>query len=206
MRISEIIKTTWQQPRPGSQTKIVPGTEDLGTGYFSVVKIDPEDPHLVIKQEKEFLDPQGNGFLHWAKQIQKHAEHNPYLPRIYEISPEILAPDQQRFTYKIERLFHGQKLSPDQVNLLAQKALTGAPAEQITDWYELIRYIRDHVKDPSRFRSEKLRQAIKLILDSELAVLGRTTHWPASELSQNNVMVRLHPLQMVITDPVISAF
>ena len=53
MRLSEIISTSWQQPRPGTDTKITPSQSDLGTGYFSVVKIDPADPHMVPVFDQE---------------------------------------------------------------------------------------------------------------------------------------------------------
>ena len=263
MRLDEIISTKLGKPQPAQDpsepTRYPADPEALGHGSYAKVLPDRNDPHMVIRKEYQFTDPRSNGYFQWAKRIRKEAEHNPYLPRIYEISQEVDPGNssKRRFIYKLERLREGYELSPQQILSLARNTMKNFdvhllrdldfqqylkqyartlaqfhpddpskvyPPEDKTKMIELGRKVLDEISqgeiDASNnelpwiiwsvfvyglddalqtgsaqfINSRKLIQAYDLV--KELRPLSGLT-----DISPENIMVRLHPPQIVITDP-----
>lgn len=263
MRLDEIISTKLGKPEPAQDpsepTRYPADPEALGHGSYAKVLPDRNDPHMVIRKEYKFTDLRLNGYFQWAKRIRNEAEHNPYLPRIYEISQEIDPGNssKRRFTYQLERLHDGYELSPQQILSLARNTMKNFdvhllrdldfqqylkqyartlaqfhpddpskvyPPEDKTKMIELGRKVLDEISqgeiDASNnelpwimwsvfvygldnalqtggarlVSSRKLIQAYDLV--KELKPLSGLT-----DISPENIMVRLHPPQIVITDP-----
>lgn len=264
MRLDEIINTKLGKPEPaqdpGELSRSDP--EALGHGSYAKVLPDRSDPHMVIRKEYQFTAPRLNGYFQWAKRIRKESEHNPYLPRIYEISQEIDPgnSNKRRFTYKLERLHEGYELSPQQILSLARNTMKNIDIHLLrdSDFQDYVKqYARTlaqfHPDEPSKvYPPEDKAKMIELgrkVLDEisqgeidasnnelpwiiwsvfvygleDALLTGRAQLVSSRKLIQaydlvqelkprhgltdfrpENIMVRLHPPQIVITDPVFS--
>lgn len=266
MRLDEIISTKLGKPQPAQDPSELPQSDPealpLGQGGYALVLPDPSDPHMVIRKEYKFTDPSSNGYFRWARRIRKEAEHNPYLPRIYEISQEVDPGNssKRRFTYKLERLQEGYELSPQQILSLARNTMKNFDVHLLRD-SDFQQYLKDyartlaqfHPDDPSKvYPPEDKTKMIELgrkVLDEisqgEIDASNNELPWiiwsvfvyrledalmtghaqlvSSRKLTQayslvqelkplhgltdfrpENIMVRLHPPQIVIIDPVFS--
>lgn len=272
MKLQEIISTKLGKPEPAQDASELPqpdpesqsDPEDrpLGHGSYALVLPDPSDPHMVIRKEYKFTEPRTNGYFRWARRIRKEAEHNPYLPRIYEISQEVDPGNskQRRFTYKLERLHGGYELSPQQILSLARNTMKNFDVHLLRD-LDFQDYVKQyartlaqfHPDDPSKIYPLKDKAKIielgRKVLDEisqgeidasnnelpwiiwsvfvygleDALLTGRAQLVSSRKLTQayslvqelkplhgltdiapENIMVRLHPPQIVITDPLAS--
>lgn len=131
-----------------------------------------------------------------------------------------------RHTYKIERLFPGQSLTKKQIIALFEANFdeyedfitgwyTRAGETTPTDWNALIksisvddlwddsvRYMRHLIvrNETAKIKSPELIKANEIIKKAASERIGRETNM--SDIYQHNVMVRLYPLHLVITDPI----
>jgi hypothetical protein len=112
---------------------------------------------MVLRKEYKFTDPRSNGYFQWARRIREEAEHNPYLPRIYEISQEIDPGNskQRRFTYKLERLREGYELSPQQALAVAHTALNTFD-EHLLSNLEFQHYLKQYARTLAQFHPGKV--------------------------------------------------
>lgn len=140
------------------------------------------------------------------------------------------APDRSgqraRHTYRIERLFPGESLTKKQIIALFEANFdeygdfitgwyTRAGETTPTDWNALIksisvddlwddsvRYMRNLIvrNETSKIKSDELIKANEIIKKAASKRIGRETS--ITDIYQHNVMVRLYPLHLVITDPI----
>ena len=220
MRLSEIIKPTFTEPKKGTEyaplDSDIPGS--LGHGYEARVIPDPTDPNVVLRQELDFTLPQNNGYLSLVKLMSKEAETNPYLPRVYDVTGEISPINKRlyRYTYRIEKLHPGYKLPPEDIMFLGKKTIKDFEEEVKQKWPEfetnpppefsdelwgfLVNRIEAYarLKKYNKFFSNKIVIAYQLILKAQDML--RTYHTVFTDISPENVMVRLHRLQIVFSD------
>lgn len=224
MRITEIVRTAFSEPQQAKDTSSRGswGEEDpeaLGQGSYAKVMRDPQDPHMVLRQEYNFTDPRKNGFLHWAEEIRDHAAENPYLPRIYDIEQEYSRNKGRvlsRYTYRIERLFSGedtlnteQTLALGEYNFRDYEALmekyNGPKWRTLDDeslWHALIKLLRICLSEsPEYIAQPHLIQANKLIAQASGEIQGSKS--VVYDLFPDNIMIRMYPApHLVITDPI----
>jgi len=226
MRLSEIIKTKFVEPKKGKEFEPLEKDppESLGHGYSARVMPDPKDPNLVLRQELDFMLPQDNGYLSLVKVMAKESETNPYLPRVYEVTGEISLINKRlhRYTYRIERLHPGYELRPEDIMYLGKKTIKGFEEEVKQEWprYEtkpppefsselwafLVRLIEKYMQEKKydKFFSNKIVTAYQLILKAQDIIRQYRSEY--TDMSPENVMVRLHRLQIVFSDATLHNF
>lgn len=221
MLINEVIKTKVHPFTPADDTKSRGDFETLdpeaiGQGGYAKVIPDPNDPHMVIRQEYDFTDPLRNGFHQWALVIKKEAASNPYLPRIYEIKGEYVRKGSavlSRFDYTIERLVQGENLNRKQIVAIGESIFTnfekeishmyGSTWQSLPPsflWMKTITALRVYMYDNQfdKIRDPKLIEAFQLMSKASEQLEGK----PFLDLFDDNFMARLYPsLHLVITDP-----
>ena len=224
MLIKEIVRTTYHEPQqvPKASSRGSWDQEDpaaLGQGEYARVIQDPQDPHMVLRQEYKFTDPRKNGFLHWAQEVRDHAAENPYLPRIYDIESEQARSKRQvltRYTYRIERLFSGEEtLNTEQILALGEynfrdyealmEKYNGPKWRKLDDeslWHALIKLLRICLSEsPEQIAQPHLIQANKLIAQASGEIV--TSRSSVYDLFPDNIMIRMYPApHLVITDPI----
>lgn len=221
MLINEVIKTKVHQFTPADDTRSrgdfdTLDPEAIGQGGFAKVIPDPNDPHMVIRQEYDFTDSLRNGFYQWALIIKKEAASNPYLPRIYEIKGEYVRKGSavlSRFDYTIERLVQGNTLNRRQVVAIGESIFTdfekeishlyGSVWQSLPPsllWMKTITALRVFMLDKqfNKIKDPKLVEAFQLMSKASEQLAGK----PFYDLFDDNFMARLYPsLHLVITDP-----
>lgn len=221
MLINEVIKTKVHPFTPADDTRSRGDFETLdpeaiGQGSYAKVIPDPNDPHMVIRQEYDFTDSLRNGFHQWALVIKKEAASNPYLPRIYEIKGEYVRKGSavlSRFDYTIERLVQGSTLNRKQVVAIGESIFTNfekeishmygatwqtVPPDEL--WMKTITVLRVFMRSDQfgKIKDPKLIEAFQLMSKASEQLEGK----PFYDLFDDNFMARLYPsLHLVITDP-----
>jgi hypothetical protein len=216
MRIFEIVDTQW------SSGHILRGVKQLGSGENAEVFINPYDPGIVVRREKDFKHWEDNGFLQWALVISRHQDANPYLPRIYRVQTRKSSedPNFRQHTYEIERLQSvedddNQRWDPEIIKSIGRKTIKNwnkAIEPKIKDLssYQILVKIAEIIRDSvehdtyhQTIRDPLLIRAIELMTAANANLMQTRVVHGRYDIHSENIMLRPTNVgpQLVITDP-----
>jgi hypothetical protein len=179
--------------------------ERMGSGFYSTVYADNDDPHMVIKDmERHGGDKPRDGFSSYIEAIIENGMNgvNPYVPRVYKLNSSKTKDNEYKHTYQIEKLNDLEHLDKKDFEFIFSKLLSEDKIKEYTDHsvrlaWALASYIDDlvHGYEPLS-KSKKLNEVIELI--RQLYQRGLSY-----DIKPENMMYRSTPYgaQLVISDP-----
>ncbi len=177
-------------------------TNSENSGYYSSVKGDKTDPHMIVKHTKnlDIKDP----YSDYIQYLIKHdlIDSNPHFPRVYNIKKIVDKNGKEIYKYRMERLEQMGDLNDDiKETILKQNFDTTDYGGWPVDDYDrlaadiLSRAVR--LKHPDRIKQSSLKEAVLTLYE-----IYANNSWTV-DLHRYNFMIRRTPtgFQIVLTDP-----
>jgi len=188
--------------------KNVSSPNDGSAGFFSRVKDDKTDPHMIVKNT---IKPQySDGYHTYIKELIERdlIDTNPHFPRVYNVKRIEDRHGYNVYKYTMEKLVRLVDLSPEMQKAVLVNNFKVNPEELeiLENKYEeraIGFYIAEFLEagaggDVSRIKSSSLVDALKV-----LGVIKEENNMLSFDIHINNYMIRMtsHGPQIVLTDP-----
>lgn len=176
----------------------------LGSGYYSVVRQDKTDPHMIKKDQRSSDYLADDPYHIFAKEILENKLYdNIHFPKIYKSTGFKDSTGRTIMRWRMERLTEMSKLSPEEVGNLFEKYFNPDAIKGHGRTIEVFAYLIDKAVSRNDFdiiEDPELKEAlqqIRIIYDK----YGRTVM--SVDIHSANIMIRRTPYgnQIVITDP-----
>lgn len=175
---------------------------NVAQGYFSAVRQNRTDPHLVTKTSKRpYAADESDSFGEFIKFIYEHDyQDNIHMPRVYNWKELRDSDGNKVYKYEIEKLVNGKDIDPEQIEQYIRRVL---PESELTkfdlDYTVLADFVSNEIMLGDKiFKQKQLNDACAIIAEAirELGV-ERDIHF-------NNIMFRQdrYGIQLVFSDPV----
>lgn len=185
----------------------------MGSGIYSTVTKDLDDPHMVRKLHHDPDTAGLDGFVKWGEYMIKHKlMNNPHLPRIYNISKEMIDGGGFVYEYTMEELTPLSKgnIRKDEFEALWRQHMSEESYPEDADEMsgeELMGFLGSIImaaiegddKSLNDITSESLKEAVLHLRH----YYEEESSNPIPDVHSDNVMMRRtpHGLQLVVTDP-----
>lgn len=210
--LEDLINTTRQNKKFSGAFKrhsdsAPPSAKELGHGFFSSVKNDPNDPHMVKKHGiKPSAEDAYNVFIEYL--IDNDLMDNIHFPKVYDITKIQDRNGHTIHTYKIEKLINFNDASTKEAEAFIHRSFDDRATEMMArNNYGLLSAITmffedclmDHPEYVGMITDDSLKEALRVIK----AIEGQDRHI-FSDIKSDNMMWRRtpHGLVLVFIDPV----
>lgn len=186
--------------------------KEIGSGVYSKVRNDPNDPHMVQKRHRDPKAASTDGFVKWADYLinNKLVDTNPHFPRIYNARKIEDSEGKNIYKYQIEKLVSAEDVSPKILEAIWRQNFTQysmpedieeLDAEDIADTMSGI--ISMAVEGNSEYMDDIISDSLKEAVKHLRAYYAETNYNALPDLHSGNIMLRRtpHGIQLVITDP-----
>lgn len=177
-------------------------TRELPQGYYSIVRPNKTDPHLVTKTSKRRYDSsESDSFGEFIKFIYENGyQDNIHMPRVYNWKVLTDSNGNKIYKYDIEKLVNGKDIDPELMVRYIQSIIPESELRAYDIDYTVLADFVSHEIDKREgiFLSDELNQACDIVADAITALgVERDTHF-------NNIMFRQnrYGIQLVFSDPV----
>lgn len=175
---------------------------NLPQGYYSVVRPNKIDPHLVTKTSKRRYDSsESDSFGEFIKFIYDNGyQDNIHMPRVYNWKVLTDSDGNKIYKYDIEKLVNGKDIDPELMVRYIQSIIPESELRNYDiDYTILSDFVSNEIDNRQHvFISDELNQACAIVAEA-IDSLGveRDTHF-------NNIMFRQnrYGIQLVFSDPV----
>lgn len=184
--------------------------EALGVGHFSRAFKDPDDPHMIDKEQirKSYQDRMADGFEFFAKKVIKNKLWNEiHFPRIYVENVTTDKTGKKNYKWKMEKLIPLTEYSDEGLHHLAEQYFGEDNAIEINSGYTLASAVQDAVHGYIKIRDEQLMKALKILKELYKEYFELTNGGGFWDMHAANMMIRRTSVgpQLVITDPFASS-
>ena len=202
MKLNELFDTVERErPTKGIQRYTQTDRPDDNYGYYSMVRPDKTDPHMVRKTPfRPFKGQTNDAYFTYIKYIvdNKIAQENPYAPRVYKID-KFTDPENgaMKFNIKMEQLVKLSKLEPEQLVTIYEKITGREVQEDYVNSYVIADFVDGILTGHHLSTDEQLNDLMKTIWKI------KKQYRFSNDLHHGNMMARITPYgpQLVITDP-----
>lgn len=177
-------------------------TRDLPQGYYSIVRPNKTDPHLVTKTSKRRYDStESDSFGDFIKFIYENGyQDNIHMPRVYNWKVLTDSNGNKIYKYDIEKLVDGKDIDPELMVRYVQSIIPESELRPYDIDYTILSDFVSHEINTRQntFMSDELNRACAIVADAITALeVERDTHF-------NNIMFRQnrYGIQLVFSDPV----
>lgn len=185
-------KSSFQTPRWHNKIE--------GNGYYSSVKADKTDPHLIVKYNRHFVNDPYHGYI---KEVIDNdlASSNIHFPRVYNVKRVKDKDGKVLHKYNMERLVPMQSLDEDVQQTIIEENFNDndgtMTAQECAEYMDYVVRYGTKSNKANRIKSESLLEALHALY------IMRTNYGWDVDLHSHNFMIRTTPVghQIVLTDP-----